>query len=362
MHYSGKANDRPDSHDSVTRAWIAARLAGFLGYEVGGEYEPERRYPGHLYFVPADTLMEEQARSLGISKVEDLFGGVVSHAFLATKAIFHPLMANAASPPGWARDFGSGLADSVLHGYTAFSLEDARRAGRRLLEKGDARVKAVHGIGGRDQWVVTNAAELDATLDAFDTDALRSGGVVIEQNLEEVTTYSVGQVRVGDSLASYTGTQRLTPNNHGLEVYGGSDLTVARGDYDALLELTLAPEFELAIERARAFDAAVSAAYPGLLASRRNYDLAHGRDAAGKARFGLLEQSWRMGGASSAEIMALEAFRENRDLEAVQTCCVELYGEDPVIPPEATTYYSGIDKRAGRLTKYALIKDNGIAT
>ena len=43
-------------------------------------------------------------------------------------------------------------------------------------------------------------------------------------------------------------------------------------------------------------------------ASRRNYDVVAGLDARGQRRCGVLEQSWRVGGASPAELVALAAF------------------------------------------------------
>ena len=71
-----------------------------------------------------------------------------------------------------------------------------------------------------------------------------------------------------------------------------------------------------AIEYARIFDTAAAIFFPGCFASRRNYDIAQGRDGNGRERFGVLEQSWRVGGASSAEIAALEAFRADPGLPA----------------------------------------------
>ena len=44
------------------------------------------------------------------------------------------------------------------------------------------------------------------------------------------------------------------------------------------------------------------AAFPGLFASRCNYDVVTGADGVGKHHSGVLEQSWRAGGASGAEI------------------------------------------------------------
>ena len=146
------------------------------------------------------------------------------------------------------------------------------------------------------------------SLPAIDPDQLANAGLVLEENLTAVTTYSVGQVRVADLTATYYGSQRLTTDNGGDEVYGGSDLVVVRGDFDALVQLPLPESIRVAVEQARTYDAATSV-FPGMFASRRNYDVAQGVDARGQWRSGVLEQSWRIGGATGAEIAALEAFR-----------------------------------------------------
>ena len=213
VHYSRKA-DKPQSHDSVTRAWIASRLARLLDYEYGGEYDSLRNHPGRLYFVPSETLIEKEAHDLGIHDEDDLFGGVMPHAFLTTKAIVHPAVEGGVVPPGWSHAFGARLRDTVLEGYTAFTLDDARRAGTRVLASGAARLKPGDGIAGRGQTVVVSAAELDAAIDALDPESTLRNGVVLEQNLDEVTTFSVGRVRVGELVASYVGTQWLTSDNH----------------------------------------------------------------------------------------------------------------------------------------------------
>ena len=73
----------------------------------------------------------------GAERRGDLFGGVVPQPFVETKAITHPLVRpDAVAPVGWSRDFGTQVKGSVLAGYSAFSLEDARDAGRRLLHEG----------------------------------------------------------------------------------------------------------------------------------------------------------------------------------------------------------------------------------
>ena len=97
-----------------------------------------------------------------------------------------------------------------------------------------------------------------------------------------------------------------------------------------------------------------------MFASRRNYDVARGLDAQGRWRSGVLEQSWRIGGASSAEIAAFEVFRAKPTLQAVRALTVERYGEGRTAPPpHATVYFQGIDERDGAMTKYALAEPHG---
>lgn len=344
-------------HERITQAEFARRLAVLKDYELGGLYDPSEHYSGPVYFVPSNTLTAQQAAPLGIRGPDDLFGGVVPHAFVATKVISHPLVApDAAAPTGWNPAFGAQVGDAVLPGYAVFSHEDARRAGLSLLASGPLRIKPVRATGGHGQSVARDAAELQQRLDAMDSGEIESHGLVLEENLSDVRTFSVGQVTVGGLTATYYGLQRLTRNNRGAEVYGGSDLTVARGDFDDLLAQEPPPEVRLAIEQARRYNAAVIACFAGFFASRNNYDVVLGRDAGGRLRSGVLEQSWRLGGATGAELAALEVFRSQPERHRVRASAVEIFGESPPPPPHATVYFRGDDPRAGRLTKYTVIE------
>jgi hypothetical protein len=266
--------------------------------------------------------------------------------------------ATARAPAGWSPAFAQRVREVVLPGYSAFTLEDARNAALRLLADGSVRIKIACGIGGLGQWVVQDADELEERLQAFDAQQVAREGLVLERNLSDVATYSVGQVRVGDLLASYYGEQRLTLNNAGEQVYGGSDLTVMRGDFNALHRLRVAPPLATAIEQARVYHAAAYASFPGMFASRSNYDIAQGVDDRGEWRSGVLEQSWRAGGASGAEVAALEAFSQDSALEVVAASTVEIYGPEPELPPDAAVYFRGCDAAVGPLTKYARIEIN----
>jgi hypothetical protein len=355
--YSPLEGPPSPSHERTCRAGVARKLAALCGYAYADEYDPTRSHAAPAYFVPGRTLNTSTAAALGVHGEADLFGGVVPYPFIGTKAITHPLIAaDADAPRGWCEAFPNAVADSVLAGYTVFNLKDARTAGLQLLAHGSMRVKPAAALGGRGQTVVHDAGELDAALSCLEASELALYGLVLEQNLVDVVTHSVGHVRVGGLTASYYGTQCLTPDNSGAEVYGGSQLVVARGGFDALLALDLPEAAQLAIRQARAYDAAADQCFHGFYASRRNYDIAQGcYEGDGTWHCGVLEQSWRIGGASSAEVGALEAFRADPSLRAVHAASVELYGDNVQPPPDATIYFTGLDEEVGLITKYATV-------
>jgi hypothetical protein len=349
------AAERAHRHDGITHAAIAARLAALKGYHFAGEYDPADRPSNQVYFVPGATLVGiVEANALGVRTEDDLFGGVVNHPVTATKAITHQLVEpDAAATEGWSHGFARRVHAVVLPGFTAFTHSDARTAGLRLLEGGPVRLKQPCSAGWRDQSIVAAPGELETALDDLDPSEISQHGLVLERNLDDVTTYSIGQVRVGGLTVTYCGTQRATLDNAGATVYGGSDLLVVRGDYGELLGLDLAPAFRLTIAQARVYDAATKE-LAGFFASRRNYDVALGRDAQGHWHCGVLEPSWRIGGASGPEVAALEAFRADDALTAVRAWCVENYGPDLRPPPRAVVHYHGVDERLGPLIKYTL--------
>src|SRR5499427_910266 len=75
--------------------------------------------------------------------------------------------------------------------------------------------------------------------------------------------------------------------------------------------------------------------FHGFAASRRNYDVAQGIGADGRRRSGVLEPSWRIGGASSAELAALAAFARDPSLKIVRASHLEEYGEGRRAPAGA---------------------------
>jgi len=351
--YGGNARAKGSDHDRRTKAEVARGLADLLGLGYAGEFVAGERPAGPLYIVPAETLgPQDDLAALGIEGEADFFGGYVPHAFIASKLITHPLVrAGAAAPAGWSRAHGAALRGAVLPGRSVFSAADARRAADELLALGPVRLKDPAGVGGAGQWVVNDRAELEQHLERLGPQAL-GNGLVLEQNLNRVTTCSVGQVRVGPWLASYYGTQRLTRNGRGHEVYGGSTLTVMLGGLETLPERAPDEPTRTAVRQALRYHRSAFRHFPGLIASRCNYDVVQGVDDAGRWHSGVLEQSWRIGGASGAEIAALLAFRAEPGLRAVRASTCELYGAAAAAPAGARILFDGADQHGDRLVKY----------
>ncbi|MDU9394385.1 DUF3182 family protein [Pseudomonas sp. zfem002] len=341
-------------HERAVHRKLAEHLAALLLTEV-----VEQRSDEHdsLYYLPTTTLIDPlRYQALGIVSIADFFGGLVSQPYMATKAISHPLPAGATFPVGWSDDFARRASDALLKGYTVFSVADALAAAPLLLRDGPLRLKPVRATAGRGQTVIDDIDQLETELRRMDPDELALWGLVLEENLGDVETYSVGQALVAGIICSYYGVQHLTRDHQGETVYGGSDLVLVRGDYDELLQLELEDPLRLAITQARTYEQAAFAAFPGFLASRRNYDVARGVTADGHLRSGVLEQSWRIGGASSAELLALRAFADDPALQRVRASTHEVF-DDSALPADATLFYQGDDREVGRICKYARIRD-----
>ncbi len=344
-----------DEHQRCARTVIGKCLAEITGSEFAGELSGEANSGVEPYFLPADTLTSEEAKRFGIESDDDLFGGVVPRPFIASKAISHPLVSgDATAPPEWNRDFSRAIADVVLPGFTVFSREDAESGGKELLRNGAVQVKSTGGFAGFGQTTVRDEGELRQKMDEQDWDEIARQGLVLEQRLADISASSIGQVRVGGITASYYALQKEVSDENRDNIYVGSALLVVRGGFDDLLSLDLSEGQRSAILDACKFDAAVDRYFPGFFASRRNYDVIRGFDPEGKLVSGVLEQSWRLGGATAAEMLALRAFKSNPILDRVKCRTVEVFGELADVPEGALLLYRGVDPKAGPLTRYAV--------
>ena len=350
---------RPDApqHEVETNRALARWLAQILGLKFGGSYDPKVHSGRDLYLLPTQTLVgAAAARQLGVKGPEDLWGGYVEHDFICTKAISHGLLNRHAYAPRRlvAVVFRTGAHRGARWSQCFLPRRCAAGGGASALQRPDPH-EADSCLRRSWQEVIKSLDQFDEILARPEAKALFSEGVVLEQDLDQVITHSVGQSFIGDKVLSYCGDQYLTEDGQGEQVYGGSNLLVVQGGYDDLLALELPDDVRLAIRQAQVFDSAADEAYPGFYASRRNYDIAQGLDSDGKQRSGVLEQSWRMGGASSAEVAALQSFVNDPGMRAIRVSSVETYIDQP-LPADAIEVYRGPAENSDFLLKYVTVK------
>src|SRR4051812_24818472 len=132
--YFSQLGGRLNSHQKVMLEADAKVIAQLMRYDFGGEHPTACDHSDRIFFVPDDTLLLDEARSLGIHSSDDLYGGVVPYPFTKTKAITHQLVDDTAErPEGWSSAFTERVRNVVLPGYTVFSARDARTAAKRML-------------------------------------------------------------------------------------------------------------------------------------------------------------------------------------------------------------------------------------
>jgi hypothetical protein len=342
------------THEKVTLVKVAETIAELMGCEFGGEYDRGRHASDNSYFVPDDTLMQDEALRLGIRSAAALYGGVVPYPFVKTKVITHDLVSpTAIKPKGWSYVFAHIARDVILPGYSVFNADDARIAGRRLLSRGAVRLKEPLGDGGYGQTVITTLHELDAFLENLSLQKLEETGLVLETHLSPLLTRSVGHITICGETIAYYGTQRTVSNNKGQLVYGGSRLVCVRGGWDTLETLPMDPAIRLAVAQARSYDRA-GGSYPGFFASRRNYDVGQGLDGQGRWRSGVFEASWRSGGASTAELAAFAAFARDPTLQVVEASAVKEFGKLREPPRDAIVHFQDNDPQDGPILRYTV--------
>ncbi len=342
--------------DRQTHLALAAWLAEIQGLDFRPEPPAHRQSGQSFYWVPDATVIgRDQAAEFGIHGPLDLFGGFVERDYQAGKAIVHPLIERPTlTPRGWNDAFATRVKPLVLDGHSVFCHNDAVRCASARLQRGPQRLKPAASRGGQGQQVVADTDQLAEALARYEETDYQQG-MVIEDDLDDAQTHSVGQVMINGVLLSYHGVQQHNRNGRGELVYGGSDLLVVRGDFDCLLALDLVESVKLAIQQAVQFDRATHQLLPAFFASRRNYDVAQGVDASGRRCSGVLEQSWRIGGASGAELAALEAFVGDPALCVVRASTFEIF-EDKPLPANTRVLYRGPDAHGDFLMKYAMVE------
>ena len=203
--YFSRLGGRLREDQKVMLAADAQAIARLKSYCFGGEHRAAAHYPGPVYFVPDDTLLSDEASCLGVTCPDDLYGGVVPYPFVKTKAITHPLVSDAANrPAGWSDLFPECAERRAprLHGLQA----------RRRPHRGAAPARPRRDPAEESARCLRQGADRchDDGRARFVSGAVSSGqmatyGLVLEENLREVETFSVGHTTSAASPSAITG-------------------------------------------------------------------------------------------------------------------------------------------------------------
>jgi hypothetical protein len=88
IHFS-RLGGRLDPHQKVMLDADAKVIALVLGYDFGGRHQAAKDYAAPVFFVPDDTLLVDEASSLGIRGPNDFYGGVVPQSRSSGGAVVH---------------------------------------------------------------------------------------------------------------------------------------------------------------------------------------------------------------------------------------------------------------------------------
>lgn len=222
---------RADSSVPVNIAAVAARIAGVLG---GDLLEQGDMSDMGAYYVPFAAVDKPLADQHGITGRGDLYGGIVIEPQHADKAILHHLTNMDAQHPSWySPEFARDVQDVVLPGYTTFTEEDSLKAFDSMMSQGlGIRFKDPSNTGGLGQQLIADKNILESALHEHG-DKIRGVGAVFEAALTDHQTLTVGYVDLDDDVYTWFGKPYDVKHN-GMTRFGGNELTVVRGDFDAL--------------------------------------------------------------------------------------------------------------------------------
>lgn len=343
--------------DLITQQVLSQRFAALLNLKLLASQDTTEHPsldPNDCYYLPSHTLLQHEAKALGIKSLQDLYGGVVPYPFLLHTTLNHPIHhPSMNSPEGWNNDLALVLQPYVLKGRSAFNTQDALWTAEGMIHDGPLRIKLTAANAGPSQWIVNNHEEVVDLLNQAQYQPFFEQGVIIEEALDNTVSFSIGQTEIGNHLISYCGEKEVTIDLKGQATYGGSTLSVVQGDYNELEKTLNLEKHKEALRMVQQYEHHIFKAYPQIYASRRNYEVLQGVNNKGQTRLGVLEYSWQADGTSIAELLALEAFAADNTLHHVRIWTKERYVSDIETLDNSEQTYCVASEQTGWLIKSA---------
>lgn len=272
------------------------------------------------YVVPGATLTSGQADQLLIAAENDFYGTAAPTMDHVGKSILHRSMSE--RYPGFYSPEFAQEAESmglVLPGYTGFAKEEIQQAfmcvdSRPLLY----RLKVPNESDGNGQYRINDTEHLVSLLSQIDAESIAQHGMVIEPDLRNKSTVSVGHFALGDDSYSFVANQTGEMID-GRDVYlGGNDIIVARGELQNLMDMLhqLGDERFESVAKGKAFFQLYAKHYP-LLSSRMSVDVLSGSHPDFGQISGVTDITGRLGGLCPATTLAALHLQENPHQAAV---------------------------------------------
>lgn len=302
------------------RDFIAIRngnIASVFAEVVKGEYRGEfsARSEGQ-YIIPATTITFEQARDLGIQTVEDFYGVAVQSIDEVGKAILHPSVSQE-SPAFHNARFAEKVKQLVLPGATGFTREDLLTAynSNQLLSY-DLRLKLPNESDGNGQYHITSYEQLAHLLDIVGTEFIAEHGMVLEAEVKNPETVSVGFLTLGGETYAFLAHQKNdivteqdeTGDTYERSRYKGAYIAImqSKDGIAGLLELPNLSHLEKdAIHAVSLFYQAYREEI-GPMVSRISFDYLSGTDNQGNKLGGITDITGRLGGYCGALMLAVK--------------------------------------------------------
>lgn len=296
---------------------VAKYIADYIGVPYLGEMSENSEPNG--YYVPPVTQIRGVGVSTNVINSEDFYGLIVDDISHVGKSILHPTISSYV-PNYYSHEFSRSVESFVLPGLTVFSSEDALNAVISLKKIGDfdIRLKMSDKSDGHGQFFIKNELELQKVFDDIGDDYVKNKGVVLEANVNEAKTISVGFAVLGRDIFSFLAIQKndIAPED-GRDRYMGAVVRVVKGEMSNLIDIAKNSREKSAIVTGENFYNRYKSFGP--IASRLSFDYLYGLDNKGNQMSGVTDITGRLGGTCPALVLAAKEFKRDPNLSVVES-------------------------------------------
>jgi hypothetical protein len=296
---------------------VAQDLATYFGIPFLGTQNGQG---GDFYYVPAKTVEASDAIKLGIENSRDLYGAIASKRTATGKSILHPSVSNI-TPDFYNPEFAELIQDLVLPGFVGFNPLDILKGYNFFSRSFPARLKLSNESDGLGQFPIQDKLHLEQIIEKIDPSIIAEEGVVLEPELQNPKTISVGFAQIGTKLLSFIAKQKNDVADDDGQLrnrYLGAVVTVVSGDLEQLQTIEGLSEIDLeAVTKCIQFNQHYQKNMD-IIASRLSYDFLFGQNDQGQIFSGITDITGRLGGTCPAIMMALSRL-QNNPIDPVKT-------------------------------------------